>query len=494
MSKYILILFSLINFFKRFNTKIKNDEEFLQRISSIINNKDAPLLGGGLAIIKDSKTIFCKSVGKSRLNPDLSENKTADEFIKYRTASISKLFTAIAIWQLEEKGLLDINDEASKYLNFSLKNPYFPDTPITIAMLLSHTSSIREGDYNIPYNHYISEFFTNDSEIYYNNSYSKENAPGYFYYVNMNYCLLGTIIEIVSKERFDLYMINHVLKPLNITGSFNIYEMPENILDETGTLYEKLTEGKFDINGKWTSRMDDFTTGYPKADYSEYKIGTNGALYGPMGSLRVSLTELTYLVHMFLNNGTYNNNVILKKETIEKMFKIIWKYEEKSKNGNDLDGYDYAYAGGPSIITNIGRNRLHEKKNLNFTGHTANAYGLFGGVFFDRIKGYGIVYRGNGVSRDLEEYIGSFSPYNKWALDFIKLADEVGQFDYPINEPENRKFGKNEIIIIVVIMIGIIFIIIGIIAIKFYLNSMKKNKNKKDFNNNEGENNDPLMD
>lgn len=156
----------------------------------------------------------------------------------------------------------------------------------------------------------------------------------------MNYCLLGTIIEIVSKERFDLYMINHVLKPLNITGSFNIYEMPENILDETGTLYEKLTEGKFDINGKWTARMDDFTTGYPKVDYSDYKIGTNGALYGPMGSLRISLTELTYLVHMFLNNGTYNNNVILKKETIEKMFKIIWKYDEKSINGNDLDGYD----------------------------------------------------------------------------------------------------------------------------------------------------------
>ena len=88
-----------------------------------------------------------------------------------------------------------------------------------------------------------------------------------------------------------------------------------------------------------------------------------------MGSLRISLTELTHLVYMFLNNGTYNNNVILKKETIEKMFKIVWKYDKEKNNGNTYDDYDYAYAGGPSIITNIGRNRLHEKKNLNLFFH-----------------------------------------------------------------------------------------------------------------------------
>ena len=484
--KFILTFLLFINSFKKFFLAIQTEEEILNRISSIINNKDAPLLAGGLAIIKDNKTIFCKSLGKSRLNPDLSENKTANEHTKYRTASISKLFTAIAIWQLEEKGLLNINDEASKYLNFDLRNPNFPDIPITIGMLLSHTSSIREGNYNVPYNHNISEFFTNDSEIYYNNSYSKENPPGYYSYVNMNYCLLGTIIENVSKERFDKYMINHILEPLNITGSFNIYEMSQETLDETGTLYEKLTNGNFDINGKWIPRMDDFSSGYPQADYSEYIIGTNGALHGPMGNLRISITELTYLVHMFLNNGTYNNNVILKKETIEKMFEIIWKYDKNNKNGDDLDGYDYAYAGGPSIITNVGKNRLHEHKNLNFSVHTADAYGLFGGVFFDRIKGYGVVYRGNGVSRNLEKYIPSFSAYNKWALEFIKLADNVAQFDYPINYKEDNDDKSNSYIIYIIIALIVIILFVVI----FIVFKTIKNKNK---NNAEVESNEPLM-
>jgi CubicO group peptidase (beta-lactamase class C family) len=357
-------------------------------------------------------------------------------------------------------------------------------------MLLSHTSSIREGNYNVPYNHHISEYFNESSEIYYEGCYSKEHEPGYYQYVNMNYCLLGTIIERVSNVRFDLYMIENVLKPMGITGSFNIFELPKEQLDETGSLYEKLTDGKFDVNGKFTVRMDDFTEGYPTANYSEYVIGTNGALYGPMGSLRISLEELTHLAHMFINNGTYNGKVILKPETIEKMFTIIWRYDENKKNGETDDGYDYAYAGGPSIITNIGKNRLHEKKNLRFSGHTANAYGLFGGVFFDRTKGCGLVYRGNGVSRSLDEYVGSFSPYNQWALDFIKLADDVAQFDYPENKkedehveppPEDDSFPIYIIIIIAFFGLAIIvsFIVILILKRKQYFESQDTDDKKE---------------
>lgn len=314
-----LILITNIISLKSNNTL--SEDEIIERMKLIIEDKNAPLLGGGLAIIKDNKTIFCKSIGKARLNKDGSENKTSNEFVKYRTASISNIFTAIGIWQLEEKGLLKITDEASKYLNFTLRNPYFNDPPITIQMLLTHTSSIREGDFNIPYNHKISEFFMEGTNIYYKDCYDKENGPGYFKYANINYCLLGTIIEVVSQERFDLYMINHVLKPLNITGSFNIYEMPNEVLEQIGTLYEKLSENKkvYDINGNWTSIMDDFTNGYPKANFSEYVIGSNGALFGPMGGLRISISELTHLVYMFLNNGTYNNNIILKPETVDKM-------------------------------------------------------------------------------------------------------------------------------------------------------------------------------
>ena len=249
--------------------------------------------------------------------------------------------------------------------------------------------------------------------------------------------------------------------------------MPKEHLDEVGTIYRKLTKGEFDINGTWTPQMDNFIDGYPKANYSEYVIGTNGALYGPMGSLRVSLTELTHLVYMFLNNGTYNGNTILKPETIEKMFKIIWKYDPEKKNGNTAHDYDYVYAGGPAYITNIGRNRIHEKKNLYFWGHTANAYGLFGGLFFDRVKGYGLVYRGNGVSIDLDKNVYDFSPFNKWAIDFIKLADDIAQFDYPEKDGGNNN-GDNDKSFIIYIIIGVIAAVGIAIGITIIIYKKKK--------------------
>ena len=59
-------------------------------------------------------------------------------------------------------------------------NPNFNATPIIIQMLLRHTSSIREHNYNIPYNHKISEFFFEGIDIYYKGSYDKKMAQDIF--------------------------------------------------------------------------------------------------------------------------------------------------------------------------------------------------------------------------------------------------------------------------------------------------------------------------
>jgi len=83
----------------------------------------------------------------------------------------------------------------------------------------------------------------NRNLIYYNGSYSKTNYPGYYDYMNINYCLLGTIIENITNERFDLYMKKHVLEPLNITGGFNLDDMSQEVLDQIGTIYHKLKDG-----------------------------------------------------------------------------------------------------------------------------------------------------------------------------------------------------------------------------------------------------------
>src|SRR5690242_10835808 len=83
-------------------------------------------------------------------DPQSGRRVTADDPV--RVASVSKLGTAIGVMKLVEEGKLDLTGDASRWLGWSLRNPWFPDRPITLGMLLSHTSSVREhdDDYVIP--------------------------------------------------------------------------------------------------------------------------------------------------------------------------------------------------------------------------------------------------------------------------------------------------------------------------------------------------------
>jgi len=411
------------------------EEKLIARMKEIIADSEHPLMAAAIGVIRDGKILFSEAVGSKQLN---GVDATRDT--KFRTASISKLITAAGVWQLIEQGLIDPDADVSAYLGFALRNPHYPDTPITVRMIMSHTSSIREfcetpGSYNIPYGHPVSEFFTEGAAHYNPNCWAPaEEAPGVFFtYCNMNYCLLGSIVENVSGERFDEYMINHVFAPMGLTCSFNVAGMPEAVRSQVGTLYRKLNAaGGYDpANGTWTPQCDDFTNGYPCEDYSGYVVGTNGSLFGPMGSLRVSVHELCQFMLMFCNGGSYNGAQILKPETIERMFTPAWTYDPALENGDTYHGMMNCYGMGPHIFTNTDMgDRMVVGQDLPFVGHTADAYGLLGGMGFDRRKGNGIVYMIAGTGSDKEEYPGKYSAFYGWEEALLTAAADFAQFGY----------------------------------------------------------------
>ncbi|MFN3393648.1 MAG: serine hydrolase domain-containing protein, partial [Candidatus Thermochlorobacter sp.] len=63
-----------------------------------------------------------------------------------RIASISKTITALALMQLYEQGKFKLDDDVSSALGFTLRNPYFPNEPITYRQLLQHTSSLLSDE------------------------------------------------------------------------------------------------------------------------------------------------------------------------------------------------------------------------------------------------------------------------------------------------------------------------------------------------------------
>ena len=409
------------------------ESRLLARMNEIISDPEHPILAAAVGVIKNGRIVFSDTVG--RRHPD-GEPATADT--KYRIASISKLVTAVGVWQLIEQGLIDPDADAAEYLGFPLRNPHYPDTPITVKMLLSHTSSIRDGgragSYNIPYGHPISEFFTEGCACYMPGCWAPAGeAPGEFFaYCNMNYCLLGTVMERVSGERFDRYMTNHIFTPMGLTCGFHVADMPREIQAQVGTLYRKLNEAGVQdpVNGIWTAQCDDFSNGFPSQDYTGYAIGTNGSLFGPMGSLRVSVHELCRIMLMLCQGGRYGDSRILKPDTLERMFTPAWTYDPVKKNGDNYHDLMNCYGMGPHIFTNSTGDRLVAGQNLPFAGHTAEAYGLVGGMGFDREKGNGIVYFVAGIGSDMRKCAGTHSALYCWEEALLAAAAEFARFPY----------------------------------------------------------------
>lgn len=366
--------------------------------------------GLGIGVIKDGKIVFKKCYGYREIDGDIK--KELNENSKIRVASISKFFTTIGFMKLVEEGKIDLDEDISRYLGFDMYNPYFPDKKITSRMLLSHTSSIQdnEGDgVNIGVNDNIEKLF----EIDKSNGYWQDKEPGeYFKYANINFSLLGTIMEKVTNERFDLYMANRVFKPLNLTCTYNPSSLTlEEVMNKTTIYRKKDSEGNWSKEGEWTAQIDDYNRKLDKDEViiydaktdsailtkiTDYTPGINGNNYGPQGHLRASLNDLLTLMQHILND----DGKLLKSETFKEMFTSQWKYDEKLDNGDTLGGLFLNYGLSTQIFCNQPSDT--QIKNLKLKGHLGEAYGFYGGFFFDENMKDGVIYLITGTSESPE--------------------------------------------------------------------------------------------
>lgn len=119
--------------------------------------------------------------------------------------------------QLWEKSAFNLDDDVSKYLGYTLRNPLYPNTAITFRMLLTHQTGLQLGP---NYAKFLSDTLTTKSGVYpklkdlltlggsyYSSLVWTTWAPGtYFSISDMNFGIIGTLIEAISGERFDIYM------------------------------------------------------------------------------------------------------------------------------------------------------------------------------------------------------------------------------------------------------------------------------------------------
>ena len=176
---------------------------------------------GSILIAKNDQIIINKGYGYASYGFEIKNSPET----KFRIASLTKGFTAVAILQLAEKGLLSVNDKLQKYIA-----DYSRGDEITIKHLLTNTSGIP--------NHTEFPDFDKERRVYayslpetietFKNKALKFNPGEKFNYSNSNYILLGFVIEQVSKVSYAEYIKQNIFEPLKMNNSG--FENPERII------------------------------------------------------------------------------------------------------------------------------------------------------------------------------------------------------------------------------------------------------------------------
>lgn len=312
-----------------------------------------------------------------------------------RIASISKLVVAVGVMRLVEQGKLDLDRDIAAYLGSPLRNPAFPDRPITLRQLLSHTSSLRDGDdaYVIPLGTSLRQALADPSV------WDGGHGPGesYFAYANFNFPVIASVMERATGERFDLLMKRLVIGPMNLDSCFNWPTCSDAAVARAVVLTQGGEPVRDDLGGRRPS-CPVFVRNSEPCDLDLWRLGENGALFSPQGGLRISARDLARIGRMLLGGGAIDGVRILTQRSVETMLTPAWRFN--GRNGSRTGESDGVCSYGLAVrqlSTGLGCADDPEGKGRAWSGHAGDAYGLRSGLWIDRRRGVGIAYYVTGL-------------------------------------------------------------------------------------------------
>ena len=305
-----------------------------------------------------------------------------------RIASISKLVVAIGVMRLVEQGRLDLDRDVSDYLGWRLRNPAFPDAPITLRLLLSHRSSLKDDIeyWAIPLGATLEQTLANPV------AFDAEHVPGsYFRYANLGFPVIASVMEKASGERFDRLVARLVLRPLGLSACFNWSACGEGAIARAVVLYAP--DGTV-IRDNLGGRAPDCPVLAPNGcDLATYLLGDNGALFSPPGCLRISVRDLTVVGRMLMAGGMHSRTRFLRRASVTMLTTPLWTYD--GANGSTEDGFYCSYGLAVQLLP-VANSGCHDDLfdgARAMWGHAGDAYGLRSGLWIDPVRHTGIAIR-----------------------------------------------------------------------------------------------------
>lgn len=373
--------------------------------------------------IRDGQVVYGGHFGRRYIHPeDRSQDLPVDANTMFRVASISKLVVSVGVMRLLDQGRVDLDADVSEALGWRLRHPDHPGRALTLRLLMSHRSGLSDaGGYSWGADVALRDVLMPQGSLFRDGvAWRRDRAPGtWFNYVNLNWVVIGTVMERISGERFDRLMNRLVLQPLGLRGGFNPAALAAGHASDIATLYRRRRmEGDREVwnpTGPWVPQADDHRPGSPKQPLGleHYEPGTNGSLFGPQGSLRIGTADLGTLMQMLLEGGRHQGHPFLSPRAMALLAGEQWRYDPAVPNGDTLDDAMLRWALGPQRFTDAsgpGRgDRLIEGGGLTGWGHMGDAYGLLGSFALDPVSRNGMCTLIAGPSRN------PYQPKGRWS-------------------------------------------------------------------------------
>jgi CubicO group peptidase (beta-lactamase class C family) len=394
--------------------KAKLDRE----LAAIAADPACELASLSVLAIRKGRIVYEGQFGQRFIAAGGLPSKPVDARTLFRIASISKMMTTLGLMRLLEEGKVALDADVSGYLGFTLRNPHFPDQPITLRQLLTHTSSLRdEAGYSWGVDTALKDVLVPGARLYLDAKMWAANAgPGaYFTYCNLGWGVIGTIMEKVSGERFDRLMRRLLIEPLGLHAGYNPSELPASDIANIATLYRKRTVDTevWDANDPWIAQADDYSKAppAPPTGIERYVIGANATPFSPTGGMRISAHDMGVVMQMLMNGGVHEGRRLFKASTLDQMFARQWTYDGKGGNGDSLDGLFNCWGLGNEQFPDdpATRTRLVEGGGFAAVGHLGDAYGLMSVFAADLKNRNGMVALVGGTSTDPLAYKGTYS-------------------------------------------------------------------------------------
>ncbi len=310
------------------------------------------IVGSSFALIQNGEVVSREYYGDAVRET----GRKVDENTTFHWASITKTFTGIAIMQLRDRGMLQLDDPVVKYVPELrvIHDPYGPVDAITIRQLMTHSAGFRSPTWPWSGDKAWEPFEpTKWSQIVAMLPYTEVLFPpgSKHSYSNLGVVFLGQIIERLTDDDYEVYIDKNILKPL---------EMYHSYFDQSPYyLMKNRAAGYYQAGGAIKAAPFNFDSGITVS---------NSGLNAPIPDM---LKYLQFLIG-YPKNERYEQ--VLKRESLEEMFhKQLPLTSTDPSQGKPAAGKDWA---GLSFF-------LHEDGGRLYVGHGGQQGGFISHFFVD---------------------------------------------------------------------------------------------------------------